>query len=308
MSCYAAWNPSPQERMGSASGGVATLLARSVLRSGGVYFGTCWNREMRAVVAWTESNPEPFRGSRYVQPFFGADAREALEGYLSEGRTVLFVGIPCQVASLRNLKQKYGKQLICVDLLCHGTTDAEFLADELRFLSKGTSVSDVRFREGSRFRMSVFSGDECLWARDASRAPYLYAYLSGISLREACFRCPFACLERTGDLTLGDFIGLDGGLSFAWPHTPEGECVLKGCGAVLEEHPLEDRLSYRPGILEPSARPGEAARFRARIEAGEPFHLAVRRTLRARFAMDPFRSAWKWLHHQAHLVRIHLSI
>lgn len=307
MKCYAAWNPSQQDRKGSASGGVATLLARSVLRSGGVYFGTRWNNDMQAVVAWTETDPEPFRGSRYVQPSFGAEARTALEGFLAAGRTVLFVGIPCQVASLQKLKQEYGDRLLCVDLLCHGTTEAAFLAEEVRFLSKGARVSDIRFREGARFRMSVLGEEKCLWARDARWSPYLYGYLSGITLREACFRCPFACPERTGDLTLGDFIGLPGGVSFAWPHTPEGERLLGECGAVMEEHPTEERFSYRPGILEASARPSEASGFRARIAAGQPFHKAIRRTLLPYFLLLPFRLGWKWLHHKAHLLRRRLS-
>lgn len=62
--CYAAWNPSAEDRKGSASGGVATLLARAVLAQGGVYFGTRWNSQMQAEVAWTETDPAPFRGSR----------------------------------------------------------------------------------------------------------------------------------------------------------------------------------------------------------------------------------------------------
>ena len=129
MKVYAAWNPSAVQRQGSASGGVATMLARAVLEVGGVYFGTRWDEQMRPVVAWTETDVTPFKGSRYVHSRFDAAAREQLERFLTEGRTVLFVGTPCQVAALQALREH--PRLICVDLICHGTVPASYLEQEL---------------------------------------------------------------------------------------------------------------------------------------------------------------------------------
>lgn len=301
MSCYAAWNPSADDRKASASGGVATMLARTVLREGGVYFGTRWSDILRARVDWTEDDVDPFRNSRYVHSGFDAETRRQLQAFLEDGRMVLFVGTPCQVASLKALREY--PNLVCVDLLCHGTSPEGYLADELEYLAKRRPVTDIRFREGPRFRMSLWNGTECLDAADAERSPYLYGYLSGMTLREACYRCPFASLERTGDITLGDFIGIDRqNVSFVWTHTGKGEDLLRACGCVLEEHALEERLAYRPGILEPSARHPLRDSFLKRLER-EPFHKAVRHTLRGYFLALPFRKAWKWLHHQAHLLK-----
>ena len=302
MNCYAAWNPSCEDRRGSASGGIASMLASQIIKEGGVYFGTRWGEDMRACVAWTEKDVRPFRGSRYVQSLFSPEVRETLETFLKAGRTVFFVGTPCQVASLRKLKERYPEQLLCADLLCHGTTGASWLADEVRYLAKGQPVSDIRFREGPVFRMSLWNGERCISSVPAERSPYLYAYLSGISLRPACYTGPFANLKRTGDLTLGDFIGLPGNVSFVWPHTEAGDRLLHACGAVLEEHPLQERLAYRPGILEPTHAPTLEKRFRQAI-ARETFPKAIRSVLRGYFIGLPFRKAWKWLHHQAHLVK-----
>lgn len=301
MSVFAAWNPSAEDRRASASGGVATMLARTVLREGGVYFGTRWSEDLRAVVDWTEDDAEPFRNSRYVRSEFRAETRRQLEAFLEAGRTVLFVGTPCQVASLKALRTY--PNLVCVDLLCHGTGSGDFLADEVAYLSQGRPVTDVRFREGPRFRFSLWNGADCLHAEDAERSPYLYGYLSGITLREACYRCPFASLDRLGDVTLGDFIGIDRlNASFVWTHSEKGEALVRACGCVLEERALEERLAYRPGILEPSARHPLRDRFLKRLEKA-PFHRAIRQTLRLHFLTLPFRKAWKRLHHQAHLLK-----
>ena len=308
-SCYAAWNPSAEDRKGSASGGVATLLARLVLSEGGVYFGARWNPLLRrAVIGFTEEAPELFRGSLYVQADFPREARQALEAFLEEGRKVLFVGIPCQVASLEALRRRYPGQLICADLLCHGTCEADDLSAELAYLTKGAEGPlDVCFREGPLYRMTVWQDGKIVYCRKAAQSAYLRGYLEGVTLREACYRCPFARLERAGDITLGDFIGVTPrNSSFVWPHTPQAEDLLRRCGAVLQEHPLEDRLAFRPGILEPSSRPGERTAF-LNARARMPFPKAVRRALRLHLGTEPFRQAWKWLHHQAHIVKNALS-
>ena len=303
--CYAAWNPSAEDRKGSASGGVATLLARAVLAQGGVYFGTRWNSQMQAEVAWTETDPAPFRGSRYAQSRFSAEARAALEALLEAGRTVLFVGTPCQVASLK--ASRHYPNLLCADVLCHGTVEAEHLSAEVAFLTR-EPVTDIRFREGPRFRFSLWNGDKCLYARDAERSAYLWGYLSGLTLREACYRCPFASPERVGDLTLGDFIGIERkGISFVLANTPAGEALLQRCGAVLEPRHLEERLAYRPGILEPAAPPAAREKY-LRYLHSEGFPRAVRHALRGYFWALPLRKAWKWIHHQAHLTRSALGI
>ncbi len=301
MNCYAGWNPDAAGRKKSASGGVATLLARTVLQEGGVYFGTRWDAQLHPVIAWTEDDVTPFQGSRYVQAAWG-NARKELETFLAQGRTVFFVGTPCQVASLKTLRKQY-PGLLCADLLCHGTAPERYLEEELAYLSHGRALSDVRFREGGHFALSLWKGEQCLHRQEATRSPYLWGYLSGITLREACYHCPFARLEREGDLTLGDFIGIEReNVSFILSHTPAGEALLQRCGAVLEPRSLEERLGYRPAILEPTQPAKERAQFLRLLERF-PFPVAIRRCLRKHFLTLPFRQLWKWLHHQAHLLR-----
>ena len=301
MKCYAAWNPDAQDRARCASGGVATLLSRAVLRQGGVVFGTRWNKDMEAVVSWTEDDLEPFKGSKYVHSTFSPETREQMKLFLEQGRLVLFVGTPCQVAGLKGFRNY--RNLICADLVCHGTVPPDYLRQELRRLYKGR-ISDIRFRgdAGSDYHLTLWDGDRCVHDRPSEKSPYFWGYLSGLTLREACFKCPFASLDRQGDITLGDFIGLPVKASFVLTSTDAGEELLKSCGALLEEHPVEERTAYPAGLLEPG-KPHPKRELFLRYEQKYGFPKAVRKTLWRFFFFRPFVKAWRRIHHIAHLLK-----
>lgn len=59
-------------------------------------------------------------GSKYLQSKIGNTYKEA-ERFLKQGREVMFVGSPCQIAGLRTfLRNKDYPNLLAVDFLCHG--------------------------------------------------------------------------------------------------------------------------------------------------------------------------------------------
>lgn len=68
----------------SSSGGVFTLLAREVIRRGGVVFGAAFGENMRVehVGAFDETELSAMRGSKYVQ----SDATDAIgqRGFAAE--------------------------------------------------------------------------------------------------------------------------------------------------------------------------------------------------------------------------------
>lgn len=82
----------------SSSGGVFTLLAREVIRRGGVVFGAAFGENMRVehVGAFDETELSGMRGSKYVQ----SDATDAIGNAVSLLKReipVLFSGTPCQI-------------------------------------------------------------------------------------------------------------------------------------------------------------------------------------------------------------------
>lgn len=67
---YAANADDTALRLASSSGGVFTLLARSVLAKGGIVFGVAWDSEFRGARVVSAENEEQLvslRGSKYVQ-------------------------------------------------------------------------------------------------------------------------------------------------------------------------------------------------------------------------------------------------
>ena len=116
-------NPDEEERMNSSSGGVFLPLARKVINKGGVVFGAVYDEswEVHNVYAEKiEAVAYPMMGSKYLQSRIETAYRDA-ERFLKQGREVMFVGSPCQIAGLRTfLRNKEYPNLLAVDFLCHG--------------------------------------------------------------------------------------------------------------------------------------------------------------------------------------------
>lgn len=115
-------NPDDGERMNSSSGGVFLPLAREVINHGGVVFGAVYDEswEVHHVYAEKIEDVYPMMGSKYLQSKIGNSFKDA-ERFLKQGREVLFVGSPCQIAGLRTyLRNKQYPNLLAVDFLCHG--------------------------------------------------------------------------------------------------------------------------------------------------------------------------------------------
>ena len=108
-------------RMRSSSGGVFSLLAREVLAFGGVVYGAAFDDELHVRHTSAVDEPSLMRlcGSKYVQSEMGTCYKD-VKDELKNGRHVLFSGTPCQVAGLKSYLGGDSKNLLTVDLICHG--------------------------------------------------------------------------------------------------------------------------------------------------------------------------------------------
>lgn len=302
--CYAGWNSDSEERRLSASGGVAALLAR--LYRGRVY-GTAWSDSFMAEVK--SGNAKDFKGSKYVQSYFSEDTYREIKSRLKSGEKLLFIGTPCQVAGLLNFVGDAAEGLWTADLLCHGVCPERYLTEELGHLRKGRNLTDVRFRSNDKynFHLTLWDGDKCFYDKDQKLQPYFRAFLEGISLRENCYSCQYSKPERSGDLTLGDFIGLDGQVSSVSVNTTKGSEALKELSAKfpelqLVEHPYSDRLAYKPSIMESFKKSPLRAKFLDNyLQSG--FYRAVRKTLFKDIVKSYATIAYWKIHHIGHLIK-----
>ena len=205
----------------SASGGIAHELAVAVIESGGIVYGAAWsttNKQVEHCRAQKLEDLSAFQGSKYVQSIISSETYKSISKDVKE-KTVLFIGTPCEVAAVRSYT-KDANNLICVDLICHGVPSPEMLADQLRQITK-RPIKYVSFRDRLNFRLRIDDGQnvyECPWEDN----PYYSLYMHFASLREYCYRCKFACNNRVGDITVGDFTENGEGYSCVVVSTDKG--------------------------------------------------------------------------------------
>lgn len=97
-----AWrNKNDVDIMRSASGGAADSAAKTILQMGGVVYGAAYDEQLAVshIEVTDEAEREKLQSSKYVQSD-PKDSYTKVKQRLSEGKTVLFTGTPCQIAGL----------------------------------------------------------------------------------------------------------------------------------------------------------------------------------------------------------------
>ena len=210
----------------STSGGMASVLARQMLRMGGVVVGAAFNPfpKVEHICIETPDGLARLKGSKYVE----SDITKALPQvgcYLNAGRKVLFVGLPCHVAALYGYLGGSRKGLVTCDLICHGKPPQKLFDRWALFLQRELRGEIVAYR----FRDKQM----CAWNDVAThlhvyrlsdgregRVPatlnwYGRYFLGGATFRASCYHCAFARLPRVADITLADFWGAEKDSRFA---------------------------------------------------------------------------------------------
>lgn len=233
---FGAWHRDAEVHRASSSGGVFTALASWVLAQGGCVFGVVWRDKVTAVFTKAESMEEValMRGSKYVPAVPGMSFRE-VRAELRKGRRVLFVGVPCQVHALRRYLGKSSDLLLTVDVVCHGVPSRllwqKFVAEaEVR---SGKVVRRVSFRDKDegwlRYNLTTLFTDGSREAQFYFDTDFMRLFLSDVALNRCCYDCRYAGLPRQGDVTVGDFWGVQN-LHSDWP-------LRDGVAAVLVNSP-----------------------------------------------------------------------
>lgn len=207
----------------SASGGAFACIASGILDQGGIVYGASMETVdglLTPVHIGIESKDHltKLQGSKYVQSSIG-NIYKKVKQQLITGRMVLFSGTPCQVAGLKSfLRQKDYKNLLLIDIICHGVPTVGFFnayVSELEKKVKG-KIFGFKFRDKSHGWSLVGRADyytskrnpnsKLIFARESS---YYQLFLKGDIYRENCYQCKYASPNRPGDITLGDFWGIE---------------------------------------------------------------------------------------------------
>lgn len=228
----------------SSSGGVFYELAKAILFGGGVVCGSFLDEDMyvRHIIIDTHDEIELLTKSKYVQSDLGSSFAK-IKKYLDMGRSVLFVGTPCQVQGLGSFLGRRFDNLYLVDLVCHGVPSPKVWEQFVQKLeeqhqSKCLSVSfrDITIDGWKNFGMKVefANGDESIDTQDKNI--YMFGFLNGYTVRKCCFECQFKGNNRNSDITIGDFWSVDHylkhfndnkGTSLVYINTDKGFKIIK---------------------------------------------------------------------------------
>lgn len=250
----------------SSSGGAFWALALPVINDGGVVYGAAFDEDFTVRHIRCEDGEQLKRccGSKYVQSDMG-DTFRSVKTDLDAGRNVLFTGTPCQVAGLRSYlavsKPRGGgyDNLIAIDLLCHGAASPGLFGDHVAFLeSRHGKLASFSFRDKGdgwhHYRNLATFADGSKGAGYDVGA-YQEVFNFSYAARPVCASCPYAALERVGDLTLGDCWGIEGrlpsidddrGVSLVYAENKRAESLMRGLGEGVNELGVRDCLQ---GVL-----------------------------------------------------------
>lgn len=219
---YAGTNLDAGQRRLSTSAGAFSAIATAFLEQGGLVCGAAMDivegqAVVRHILIRSPEELPRLQGSKYVQSDFSACCHEVLQA-LREGARVLVSGTPCQIAGARSLFKKYPEQLYFVDIICHGVPSLRFFNDYLKDHQKRHKVRieqflfrDKAYGWGLNGTILEKNARQELVKRTLSpeNSTYYHLFLQAETYRDSCYACPYACVERVGDITLGDYWGID---------------------------------------------------------------------------------------------------
>lgn len=201
----------------SSSAGMAYLLAKKVIENDGVVFGCAYNKEMIPIQMMVNDidNLQKLRGSKYVFSNTLNTYQEAKE-YLENHIKVLYIGTPCQIGGLLSFLGRKYDNLFTIDIVCHGVPSAKLFKKYIEYLEKvyKKKVINYEFRNKEKARWGEFVSkitfdDNTFEYVNANDDLYYSNFLKGTDYRESCYKCKYANLNRVGDITLGDFWGIE---------------------------------------------------------------------------------------------------
>lgn len=209
MLTYAAWRNNEEEKKKSSSGGLAFILSQRFIETGGVVYGASFIKPFgfEHVRCTTVADLDALRGSKYVQSDI-INVYSLIKKDLACGIKILFIGTPCQVAAIKSFFKDNSK-IFTIDILCHGVPSVELFKESFPENIISRHVDNVIFRDNTKYHVSAKRGISTIYERPLYNDYYMKGFFKALYYRESCYKCQYATDKRLGDLTLGDFWGVN---------------------------------------------------------------------------------------------------
>ncbi|WP_312433457.1 Coenzyme F420 hydrogenase/dehydrogenase, beta subunit C-terminal domain [Lacrimispora sp.] len=219
--CYAFTNNNSEELGRSSSGGAFSAIMDAIYEFEGektIVFGSAIDENFYVVhmSASERKDCDKFCTSKYVQSDL-SDCYKQVEGSLRSDKAVLFTGTPCQIAAVRSYisrRKITDNKFYAVDIICHGTPSPGLWKDYVSWMeSKYGKMKKFSFRyKAAGWKgypaMAAFENGKVL-INNIYTQVFTTLFFTHKVLRESCYSCQYANLNRPGDLSIGDYWGAE---------------------------------------------------------------------------------------------------
>lgn len=264
---FQGWTEDVELRENCSSGGYATAISAAFIEAGGIVC-SCVFRDGQFRFEFAENTVElkKFIGSKYVKSN-PVGIYKNIKDRLSENQSILFIGLPCQIAALKKyVGTKLLGNLYTIDLICHGTPSPKLLDIFLQqygvFLKE---IKEIQFRAKAKFQIRV---DDRNLVTKGVNDRYSIAFLNSLIYTENCYSCHYARKERVSDLTLGDSWGSElalaeqkKGVSLVLCQSEKGLELVKKANLHLAPVDINRAIDSNHQLKHPSVLPNGRKRF-----------------------------------------------
>lgn len=197
----------------STSGGAFTEICNVWGNDETIIFGARFNG-LKVIHDYVvgPKNIHVFRKSKYVQSSLSNNFIKVKE-FLEQGKQVIFSGTPCQIAGLKSFLNNEYRNLLCIDLICHGVGSPTVFQSVIELYEKKyeSKIIEYSFRNRKKYlgNLKIYVSSHKL---ENNKINYVHKdiynelFLNQLCLRPSCgINCRFRTSNRQGDITIADF-------------------------------------------------------------------------------------------------------
>ena len=271
FSSYGGYCHDIEEIKRSSSGSIATSIGKLFINRGGVVYGVRYSSDFKAAEYARANNLEcleQFRTSKYIQANKNDIFLKVRED-LRSGISVLFVGLPCEIAALNNYIGREQELLTTAALICHGPTSQKVqqsFCAELESMYKANILHfSVRYKLSGwkpyYIKTEFDNGEVYLEKFVNTKYETAFQYMK----RPSCSSCKFKLYNKDkgiqSDIIIGDFhlahLGMpqynEWGSSQITVCSDKGNSLIEELRKVCELYPITEReaVHYNSALFKP---------------------------------------------------------
>lgn len=213
---YAGYIRNEEKLNKSASGGIATAISEYFIKNGGIVIGVEYTKDFKNVeytIIDNEEDLDKIKSSKYIQSNKNSIYKKVKQK-LNDNINVLFIGLPCEIAGLKNFLMKDYSNLYTCALICMGPTSQKVEKEYIEHFEKKRKSKVKSFNLRSKvngwgppnhIKIEFENGKEYIKPFNETEYGNAFQILS----KPSCLNCKFKIDNTYADISIGDYWGIE---------------------------------------------------------------------------------------------------